>query len=149
MELYSTPGSVLVDKTSFVNPMRLHATSPYVVIRRPPGFGKTTFLSMMASYVDIEACVAPNYFQAVGVIPEELLAHDCQQQLVVVSLDLGRLDLSGAEDDESLLARCETFMDEELCRDVERYRPILHPTDDPDFDDITCAWSLIVRVLIL
>ena len=48
------PGMVFVDKSTFVSPrypQPQHCVLP--LLRRPRGFGKTTFLSILEEYVDL------------------------------------------------------------------------------------------------
>jgi len=66
-------------------------------------------------------------------------------RLIILTLDLARLDLPGGDDEETLRHRCNTFVEEELCHSAKRYGHVLNPTGNPGCDDITSWWILFVR----
>ncbi len=82
--LRTTPGSVYVDKTFYTSLIRPDLYQK-VLLRCPPGFGKTTFLDMMARYHDIrdkdqfqlglfgDTWIGRNLPQAQGDLPNQSL----------------------------------------------------------------------------
>jgi len=145
----STPGALIVDKTSFAPPMKLHSSRRNVVIRRPPGFGKTALLSMLEAYVNLEDEIDDDFFSTVDLksieIPTSLRDVDGRRGLLVISLDLSKLILSDGDSEEAILDHCNAFMDRELCRTAARYHGLLHPLYGPNLDEIDSAWAFMVR----
>jgi len=108
---------------------------------------------MIASHADILGGYAGGFGAAdwadgtVESISEGLGDPDdfARPRLIILTLDLARLDLPGGDDEETLLDRCNAFVEEEFCRGAKGYKRLLNRTGNPDLDDITSWWILLVR----
>ena len=130
----------MVDKTTFAPPMKLHSSCRNIVLRRPPGFGKTTLLSMLAAYVNLEVKLDDDLFPAAD--PESRVGRNA---LLVLSLDLSKLSFADGDSEEALLNHCNAFMNRELRRTAAQYHGLLHPTYGPRFAQVNSTWSFMVH----
>jgi len=98
----------------------------------PGGFGAADWADGTAHAIFEEGLGDPDNFSP-------------RPRLIILTLDLARLDLSVHDDEETLHHRCTAFMEEEFCRDAKRYEHLLNPTGDSNLDNITSWWILFVR----
>ncbi|EJD53956.1 hypothetical protein AURDEDRAFT_148725 [Auricularia subglabra TFB-10046 SS5] len=130
----TSPGLVLVDKSQFVSPRySQYRLGSLPVYRRPPGFGKTFFLSLLEDYVAVDH-------------PDDLLfprGHDfglpiwspfapyvLKRQLLVLHLDMADLRLSVAMDEAELRLECRRFLSFASTSFYHRYRTSLNMYED-------------------
>ncbi|EJD41792.1 hypothetical protein AURDEDRAFT_169228, partial [Auricularia subglabra TFB-10046 SS5] len=135
----STPGSVFVDKSAFVHTLISKLTLSFVsVIRRPPGFGKTTLLSMLGTFFDVYPTCAHFPF-----IFDEATAREpafqVRRQLLVFSVDLAELSMTGdwTPGGDAMWDGCRALLDDAANKFYNRYHEVLRApeaeTARPDF----------------
>ena len=95
----------------------------------------------MAAYVDGDARIEDSLFPSAS--PAAAIPAEDRQQLLVLSLDFANLKLPEGGDEHSLLDLCDAFFDDQLCRDLYRYRLFLQPIGD-ELPEVTSARELMV-----
>lgn len=110
-EMCSTEGHVLIDKTRFVLPQFTYPrTRRLPVIRRPEGFGKTTFLSVLTTYFDI-AC-RPAYFSSLPAddMPADMEDLDAVGRLMIMHLDFAEIRCKDGMSLDEIYDECKRFL---------------------------------------
>ncbi|EJD48114.1 hypothetical protein AURDEDRAFT_162588 [Auricularia subglabra TFB-10046 SS5] len=132
--LCSLPGSTFVDKSEFLHLLLSQLAAFRVgIIRRPRGFGKTTFLSMFDAFFDPLSRHA--YLPSAG--NTSLPIFQERNQLLVYALDFARLPFKEGMCADDLVAACDSFMDAAAREFYTRYQSLLRvqdaETSRPDF----------------
>lgn len=103
-DMVLTPDTLIVDKTEYVLPSRTHGYAPYhaILLRRPSGFGKTTFLSTLAARAD-QLGLPHKFFPTAETAP---FSYDPTSGLVVILLDFADLLHQPPESRDDVVAAC-------------------------------------------
>ncbi|EJD41766.1 hypothetical protein AURDEDRAFT_169197 [Auricularia subglabra TFB-10046 SS5] len=126
----STPGTTFVDKSKSLHAILRLLSSRMNIIRRPKGFGKTTFLSMFEAFLD----PLSGHIHWPFTFPERQWDPIFPKQggLLVFSLDLADLAFTSAMNTRALEAECKRLMDAAARKFYARYRDLLHvPEQEP------------------
>ncbi|KZV86928.1 hypothetical protein EXIGLDRAFT_840369 [Exidia glandulosa HHB12029] len=112
------PGTVIVDKSSFVDLARSNHDSGCIpVLRRPTGFGKTMFLSMFEAYVDTYSAYErppfpndPSRRRDLSRGPGRFCSLALKGLLLVLHLDLAHLHLMDDMEEPEMRTSCRKFL---------------------------------------
>ncbi|KZV93119.1 hypothetical protein EXIGLDRAFT_835926 [Exidia glandulosa HHB12029] len=106
-----TEGLVMVDKTRFVLPQFSQPKhNRLAVFRRPAGFGKTTLLSILTTYVDV--LCPPAYYSSMDcdTIPPHLVSLDAAARMLVLHMDFADLHFNHTMSLEDMYDECDRFL---------------------------------------
>ncbi|EJD53003.1 hypothetical protein AURDEDRAFT_180596 [Auricularia subglabra TFB-10046 SS5] len=127
-------GVRVVDKTEQLFTLLSHFDSPRLaVIRRPKGYGKTTFLSMFRAFFDVASRQA--YFPCMH--PSHDLppfVSDARGSALVFSLDFAKFNLDRGWDLDSVELECSRVVSEAALEFFVRYADVLNLAPGSEYD---------------